>query len=212
MAEGVRRRAMRTVDEHLSAILGALTPLPPLDLSLLEAQGGVLAEPVVAPVPLPPFDNSAMGGSRLLVRPRRRVVVVATGNELREPGTTLSPGQIWDSNSFMLTAAVIEAGGVGYRQAIVSDDAEHVLETIEDQLGRADVIITTGGVSMGARDIVKEVLSDRVTFTPVAMRPGKPQGFGLLSGGIPIFTLPGNPVSAYISFQVFVRPALRALQ
>lgn len=313
---------MRTVEEHLSAILGALTPLPPLDLSLLEAQGGVLAEPVVAPVPLPPFDNSAMDGyavvasdlvsapvtlpvigdvmagdqgvmairpgiccrimtgapmpggadavvpvewtdhgtvsvwidrpapagnyvrragedvragqtvlpegtflgatqlgmaaavgrSRLLVRPKPRVVVLATGNELREPGTTLAPGQIWDSNSFMLTAAVIEAGGVGYRQAIVSDDAEQVLETIEDQLGRADIIITTGGVSMGARDIVKEVLSDRVTFTPVAMRPGRPQGFGLLSGGIPIFTLPGNPVSAYVSFQVFVRPALRALQ
>ncbi|RFS84583.1 molybdopterin molybdenumtransferase MoeA [Actinomadura spongiicola] len=318
---------MRTVDEHLADILGSVAVLPPLDLALLEAQGAVLAEPVSAPVPLPPFDNSAMDGyavvaadiaaatetdpvalpvvgdiaagdtgvsairpgltarimtgaplpagadavipvewtdggnatvlisraappghyirragedvsagqvvvaagtrlaapqlgmiaavgrSRVTVRPRPRVVVVATGDELREPGDPLAPGQIWESNAYMLTAAVVEAGGVGYRQATVEDEPGRVLEMLEDQLARADAIVTTGGVSMGTRDVVKEVLSGTGTvgFHKVRMRPGKPQGFGLLQG-TPVFTLPGNPVSAYVSFQVFVRPALRAMQ
>jgi molybdopterin molybdotransferase len=154
---------------------------------------------------------AAVGRARVSVRPRPRVVVLSTGDELREPGCELAPGQIWDSNSFMLTGAVNEAGGVGIRESALMDAPEKVLETLEDQLTRADAIITTGGVSMGARDVVKEALTGTLTFTKVAMRPGKPQGFGLLHG-VPIFTLPGNPVSAYVSFQVFVRPALRAMQ
>ncbi|WP_067456321.1 molybdotransferase-like divisome protein Glp [Actinomadura macra] len=318
---------MRSVDEHLTDILGSVPVLPPLDLALLEAQGTVLAEPISAPVPLPPFDNSAMDGyavvagdvagateaepvvlpvvgdilagdpgvsairpgltarimtgapmpagadavipvewtdggnatvrisrpappgnyirragedvlagqvvadagtrlgaaqigmlaavgrSRAIVRPRPRVVVLSTGTELREPGERLGEGQIWESNSFMLTAAVVEAGGVGYRQATVEDEPAKVMETLRDQLVRADAIVTSGGVSMGTRDVVKEVLTGTgtVEFHKVRMRPGKPQGFGLLEG-TPIFTLPGNPVSAYVSFQVFVRPALRAMQ
>ncbi|MES9537361.1 MULTISPECIES: gephyrin-like molybdotransferase Glp [unclassified Actinomadura] len=318
---------MRTVDEHLTEILGSVSALPPLDLALLEAQGTVLAEPVTAPVPLPPFDNSAMDGyavvaadiaaateaepvvlpvvgdivagdsgvaairpgltarimtgaplpagadavipvewtdggnatvrisraappgnyirragedvlagqvvaeagtrlsapqigmlaavgrSRVTVRPKPRIVVVSTGDELREPGTSLAPGQIWESNSFMLTAAVVEAGGVGFRQTTVQDEPAKVLEMLHDQLVRADAIVTTGGVSMGTKDVVKEVLTGTGTvgFHKVRMRPGKPQGFGLLEG-TPVFTLPGNPVSAYVSFQVFVRPALRAMQ
>ncbi|MFC5748940.1 gephyrin-like molybdotransferase Glp [Actinomadura rugatobispora] len=321
---------MRTVDEHLADILAAVPVVPPLSVALLEARGAVLAEPVEAPVPLPPFDNSAMDGyavvaadvaaaseadpavlpvigdiaagdpgvsairpgltarimtgapmpagadavipvewtdggaatvritrpappghyirragedvlagqvvvdagtrlgatqlgmlaavgrSHVLVRPRPRVVVLSTGTELREPGSPLAPGEIWDSNSFMLTAAAMEAGAVGFRQETVGDEPEKVRETIEDQLARADAIVTSGGVSMGARDVVKEVFTAEgaggpVVFGKVAMRPGKPQGFGLLQG-TPIFTLPGNPVSAYVSFQVFVRPALRAMQ
>ncbi|TDB87285.1 molybdopterin molybdenumtransferase MoeA [Actinomadura sp. KC216] len=156
---------------------------------------------------------AAVGRSRVTVRPRPRVVVVSTGDELREPGEPLAPGQIWESNSYMLTAAVVEAGGVGYRQATVEDESAKVLEMFHDQLVRADAIVTTGGVSMGTRDVVKEVLAGTGTvgFHKVRMRPGKPQGFGLLEG-VPVFTLPGNPVSAYVSFQVFVRPALRAMQ
>ena len=321
---------MRTVDEHLADILAAVPAVPPLNLALLEARGAVLAEPVEAPVPLPPFDNSAMDGyavvaadvagaseadpvvlpvvgdiaagdpgvsairpgltarimtgaplpagadavipvewtdggtatvritrpappgtyirragedvlagqvvveagtrlgapqlgmlaavgrSRVVVRPRPRVVVLSTGTELREPGARLAPGDIWDSNSFMLTAAAEEAGAVGFRQETVGDDPDKVRETIEDLLARADAIVTSGGVSMGARDVVKEVFTaggadGPVVFGKVRMRPGKPQGFGILNG-TPIFTLPGNPVSAYVSFQVFVRPALRAMQ
>jgi molybdopterin molybdotransferase len=156
---------------------------------------------------------AAVGRARISARPRPRVLVLSTGNELREPGTALATGQIWDSNSFMITTAVAEAGGVGYRLPTARDDGDMLLETINDQLMRADAVITTGGVSMGARDIVKEVLTGPVSFSKVAMRPGKPQGFGLIGPQqVPIFTLPGNPVSAYVSFQVFVRPALRALQ
>jgi molybdopterin molybdotransferase len=157
---------------------------------------------------------AAVGRARVAVRPRPRVVVLSTGSELVEPGGSVGPGQIWDANGYALTAAATEAGGVGFRQGVIGDDPRQVLAAIEEQLGFADLVITSGGVSMGARDVVKEVLSGLGTmrFEGVAMRPGKPQGFGLLDDRTPIFTLPGNPVSAFVSFQVFVRPALRALQ
>ena len=314
---------MRTVDEHLAAVLDLVQVLSPLDLGLLDAHGCVLAEDVVAPAPLPGFDNSAMDGyavragdvgpgvvlpvvgdvaagpasplrvqpglcvrimtgamlpagadtvvplehtdggvaqvrfdraaeqggyvrragedveagetvltrgtalgaaqlglaaavgrSRLLVRPRPRVVVVSTGSELVEPGLPLGPGQIHDSNSVGLTAACLEVGAIAYRVGIVPDDPRTLLATLEDQLVRADVVITSGGVSVGAYDVVKEVLSrlGTVEFSKVAMQPGMPQGFGTLGpDSTPIFGLPGNPVSAMVSFEAFVRPALRRM-
>jgi molybdopterin molybdotransferase len=150
------------------------------------------------------------------VRPRPRVVVLATGNELAEPGTPLVPGRIWESNSYMIAAAAREAGAIAFRHAIVPDDPAGVLPILEEQLLRADLLVTTGGVSMGGEhDVVKAALSQlgTVTFQKVAMQPGMPQGFGTVGeDGIPIFTLPGNPVSAYVSFQLFVRPAIGALQ
>jgi molybdopterin molybdotransferase len=193
---------------------------------------------------------AAAGRGTVLVRPRPRVVVLSTGSELAEPGTPIIPGRIWDSNSFMIVAAAREAGCLAYRQAIVPDHPEQVLRAIEDQLGRADLIVTTGGVSMGGEyDVVKAALRTlgTIEFRKVAMQPGMPQGFGTLAlpdsaapegkarGGllsrladrgevleagvrpdehdrVPIFTLPGNPVSAYVSFQIFIRPALGALQ
>ena len=192
---------------------------------------------------------AAAGRGTVLVRPRPRVVVLSTGSELAEPGTPIIPGRIWDSNSFMIAAAAREAGALAYRQAIVPDHPEQVLPAIEDQLARADLMITTGGVSMGGEhDVVKAALRQlgTIEFRKVAMQPGMPQGFGTVAlpatavegrprGGllsrladrgevaetparagehdrVPIFTLPGNPVSAYVSFQIFVRPALGALQ
>ena len=168
---------------------------------------------------------AAAGRGSVLVRPRPRVVVLSTGNELAEPGTPVVPGRIWDSNSFMLAAAAREAGCLAYRQAILPDHPDEVLPAIEDQLVRADLMITTGGVSMGGEhDVVKAALHQlgTVTFRKVAMQPGMPQGFGTISlpaaaapvpgDRVPIFTLPGNPVSAYVSFQVFARPALGAMQ
>jgi len=165
---------------------------------------------------------AAAGRGSVLVRPRPRVVVLSTGNELAEPGTPVVPGRIWDSNSFMLAAAAREAGCLAYRQAILPDRPDEVLPAIEDQLVRADLMITTGGVSMGGEhDVVKAALHQlgTVTFRKVAMQPGMPQGFGTISlpaavpgDRVPIFTLPGNPVSAYVSFQVFARPALGAMQ
>jgi molybdopterin molybdotransferase len=163
---------------------------------------------------------AAAGRGSVLVRPRPRVVVLSTGNELAEPGTPLVPGRIWDSNSFMLAAAAREAGGLAYRQAILPDHPDEVLPAIEDQLVRADLMVTTGGVSMGGEhDVVKAALQQlgTITFRKVAMQPGMPQGFGTIAlpaagDRVPIFTLPGNPVSAYVSFQVFARPAIAALQ
>jgi molybdopterin molybdotransferase len=194
---------------------------------------------------------AATGRGTVRVRPRPRVVVLSTGNELAEPGTPIVPGRIWDSNSFMIAAAAREAGCLAYRQSIVPDNPDEVLPAIEDQLVRADLMITTGGVSMGGEhDVVKAALRQlgTVQFRKVAMQPGMPQGFGTValapsaapegrarrsligrlaergeiaertigSAGdhddVPIFTLPGNPVSAYVSFQIFVRPAIGALQ
>jgi molybdopterin molybdotransferase len=201
---------------------------------------------------------AAAGRGSVRVRPRPRVAVLSTGNELADPGTPIVPGRIWDSNSFMIAAAAREAGCVAYRQAILPDNPEQLLPAIEDQLVRADLMITTGGVSMGGEhDVVKAALRElgTITFRKVAMQPGMPQGFGTIALSaipapdgeprrgsglagtvrravrrgkgaleqaaagtlepyeqVPIFTLPGNPVSAFVSFQVFVRPALGALQ
>ncbi|GAA5072057.1 molybdopterin molybdotransferase [Thermocatellispora tengchongensis] len=319
---------MRSVDEHLARILNTVRTLAPLEVELEQALGTTLAEDVSSPVPLPPFDNSAMDGyavraadvaeagpdspvvlpvvedvaagdgtlyavgpglatrimtgaplpagadtvvpvewtdggtasvtisraaprgnairsagedvrsgevvltagtpigsaqlgilagagrKRVLVRPRPRVVVLSTGAELVEPGSQLGAGQIWDSNSFMLTAAVREAGADGYRAGSVTDDAAHFLDQLDAQLVRADAVITSGGVSMGAYEPVKEALSPlgTVIFEKVAMQPGMPQGFGVVGEDqVPIFTLPGNPVSSFVSFVLFVRPALRKM-
>jgi molybdopterin molybdotransferase len=159
---------------------------------------------------------ASAGRKSVSVRPRPRVVVLSTGDELTEPGTPLVPGRIWDSNSYMIAACAREAGAVAYRRAVVPDDPAGVLPALEEQLIRADLLITTGGVSMGGEhDVVKAALQElgTVTFRKVAMQPGMPQGFGVIGQDrVPIFTLPGNPVSAYVSFQLFVRPAIGALQ
>ncbi len=319
---------MRSVEEHLQSVLAGIEPLQPLDVTLVEARGCVLAEDVTAPWPLPPFDNAstdgyavkaadlltasdgkpvvlrviddvpagyrasvelrestairvmtgaplpegaeavvplswtdggmpevrvtrsvprgshvrrrgddvglgdvvatagtvlsprdiallaAVGRGRVLVHPQPRVVVISTGSELVEPGAPLSPGLITDSNGVTIAAAVQEAGAIAYRVGPLPDDASTLLAALEDQLVRADLIVTTGGVSAGAYDTVKAVLSrlGTVEFTTVAMQPGMPQGHGTLGPeDTPIFTLPGNPVSAYVSFEIFVRPVIRRM-
>lgn len=156
---------------------------------------------------------ASVGRDRVLVRPRPRVLVISTGSELVEVGQRPVFGQVPDANSFMLTAAAKDAGADARRVGIVGDDHSELLDLLESQLLRADVLVTTGGVSMGAFDVVKQALSDlgTVEFVRVAMQPGKPQGFGHLSGKVPIFCLPGNPVSSLVSFEVFVRPAIRKL-
>ncbi len=321
---------MDSVDAYLAEILAAIRPLAPRELSLDDADGGMLAEDIAAQWPLPPFDNSSMdgyavraadiaaatagapvtlpvtgevtagdtrelelvpgsclrimtgapvpdgadavvpveltdggtarvaisqavaagasirragddaapgdallaAGSRLgpvaigllaaagrdsvLARPRPRVAVFSTGNELAAPGTPITRGRIWESNSFMLASAARQAGADACRQPSVPDDVSQVLAVIEDAAGRADLLVTSGGVSMGGEhDVVKAALQKlgTVRFRKVAMQPGMPQGFGVIgAASTPIMTLPGNPVSAFVSFQLFVRPALRALQ
>ncbi|WP_347353561.1 molybdopterin molybdotransferase MoeA [Intrasporangium sp.] len=201
---------------------------------------------------------AASGHADCLVHRRPHVVVVSTGDELVPPGQPLGPGQIHDSNSVMLQAAVVAAGATAEIRAAVADSERDLLlvldeaigpmETVEttdpvgradaarqagtarrngtgrraragladEPVGRADVIVTSGGVSMGAYDVVKSGLrGSGVEFVTVAMQPGKPQGFGFVLGTsgrrVPLFALPGNPVSSYVSFELFVRPALRRM-
>lgn len=150
------------------------------DLAL--AAGTVLGPPQIALL-------AAIGRGTVRVRPRPRVVVLSTGSELVQPGESLAAGTIYDSNSFALAAAARDAGAIAYRVGAVADDAETLRSTIEDQLIRADLLVTTGGVSVGAYDVVKEALSSvgtaedepdggRMDFRKLAMQPGKPQGFG----------------------------------
>jgi molybdopterin molybdotransferase len=158
----------------------------------------------------------AAGGHELVrVRPRPLAAVIATGDELTDPGSPLKPGRIWDSNSYMLAAAVRQAGGRARRHR-VKDDLVTVVTALEELSASADLLITSGGVSMGGEhDAVKAALTGYadVTFRKVAMQPGMPQGFGVFGPDrTPVFTLPGNPVSTFVSFQLFVRPVLQALQ
>ncbi|MFD7526604.1 MULTISPECIES: gephyrin-like molybdotransferase Glp [unclassified Streptomyces] len=184
----------------------------PGDLAL--SAGSVIGPPQIGLL-------AAIGRSTVKVRPRPRVVVISTGSELVQPGEELTGGRIYDSNSFALTAAAKDAGAIAYRVGAVTDDADTLRATIEDQLIRADIVVTTGGVSVGAYDVVKEALSSvgdedepgsGIDFRKLAMQPGKPQGFGSIGPDhTPLLALPGNPVSSYISFELFVRPAIRAL-
>jgi molybdopterin molybdotransferase len=157
---------------------------------------------------------AAVGRAQVRSRPRPRVVVLSTGSELREPGTARGADAIYDANSYGIAAAVRRAGAIAYRVGIVPDDPGQFMDALSDQLVRADVVVTSGGVSKGEYDVVKDVLSElgTVWFGSVQMQPGKPQGFGHVGEDrTPIFTLPGNPVSAYVSFEVFVLPALRQM-
>lgn len=157
---------------------------------------------------------AAVGRATVRSRPRPRVVVISTGSELREPGTELGHDSIYDGNSFLLAAAARKAGAIAYRVGIVPDEPRAFLDALHDQLVRADIVITSGGVSQGDFDVVKEALLPlgTVWFGGVGMQPGKPQGFGHVGEDrTPIFTLPGNPVSSYVSFEQFVLPAIRKM-
>jgi molybdopterin molybdotransferase len=151
---------------------------------------------------------AALGLGELTVVPRQRVLVMSTGTELVAPGTPLQPGQIYESNAVMLAAAVRDAGAQVVASAMTGDDVATFRDALDRYTGEADLIITTGGVSAGAYEVVKDSLGDHVDFVKVAMQPGMPQGAGTIDG-TPIITLPGNPVSALVSFEVFIRSPLR---
>ncbi len=157
---------------------------------------------------------ASVGRATVRSRPRPRVVILSTGSELREPGSDLGHDSIYDGNSYLLAASARRAGAIAYRVGILPDEPRAFMDALSDQLVRADLVVTSGGVSMGDFDVVKEALAPlgTVWFGGVGMQPGKPQGFGVVGEDeTPIFTLPGNPVSSYVSFETFVLPAIRKL-
>lgn len=164
----------------------------------------------VAPTQLPALLSC--GAASLLVRRPARVAVVSTGDELRDAGSQLLPGQLVDSNGPTLAALAAAAGHEVTFVGRVGDTADEVRRVLTSVADDADVIITSGGVSAGTYEPLKLAFQDsgELDFYSVAMQPGKPQGFGILDG-TPVFALPGNPVSVVVSFLVLVAPALRAM-
>lgn len=155
----------------------------------------------------------ASGVTRVSCFPAPRVCVISTGDELVSPDRQPMNGQIRDSNGPMLAAMVRQAGGLPFLGGPAKDDRRSLVDALESNLGHADVMVMTGGVSAGVRDLVGDVvahLGEAARFK-VAMQPGMPQVVGRVRD-VPVFGLPGNPVSAFVSFEVFVRPALRVLQ
>lgn len=156
---------------------------------------------------------ASTGHAQVSVYRRPLVAIVSTGSELVEVAEKPGPGKIRNSNSYSIAAQVVAAGGVPVRYPIVPDDLQATRAAFEQAADECDFIVTSGGVSVGDFDYVKPVLQElgELTFCKVKMRPGNPQTLGTIRG-VPFFGLPGNPTSTYVGFEIFVRPALRAMQ
>ncbi|MBN2176396.1 MAG: molybdopterin molybdotransferase MoeA [Demequinaceae bacterium] len=161
---------------------------------------------------------AAMGRRRLSVHPTPRVVILSVGNELGDPSSRLRSAGVPESNSHTLSVMVAEAGARAYRVGAVGDDRMALRTTIEDQLVRADLLLTTGGLSGAVGDTLPEVLAELGAFevVPVAMMPGRRHGHGAISSGgqgpsTPVIALPGHPAAAVIAFEMYVRPVLRTM-
>ncbi len=154
---------------------------------------------------------SSMGHFRVPVRKRVRVAILTTGDEIVQPGSTLRPGQIWGSNGVSLTGLALEAGAEPLDLGNAPDDPGAIREALHKATTEADLVVTTGGVSVGQYDFVRDVVAEAgggLDFWKVRMKPGKPLAFGR-AGDVPMFGLPGNPVSCMVSFLQFVRPWIR---
>lgn len=157
---------------------------------------------------------AAAGVSEVRCAKRPRAGILVTGNELRAPGQPLEPGQIYESNGLMLAAQLTSAGAVPAQLGVVGDSEEEHRTAMERALLGFDLLVTTGGASVGPHDLVRRVqaqLRVEEVFWGVAVKPGRPVAFGMRREH-PVFTLPGNPVSALVCFELFVRPAIAALQ
>lgn len=154
---------------------------------------------------------AACGLPAVPVRPRFRVLLLSTGDEVQDPGGVLAPGRIFDANTTLLTAALEESGAQVQRHSVVADNPEQLRRALESAGGPVNLVLSTGGISQGAYEVVKQALADSsVEFLSVSMQPGGPQAIGTING-VPFLGFPGNPVSALVSFEMFLRPALSAV-
>ncbi|HEX6127579.1 MAG TPA: gephyrin-like molybdotransferase Glp [Candidatus Limnocylindria bacterium] len=155
---------------------------------------------------------ASLGIGEVVVRRRPRVAILSTGDELRAPGESLGPGQIHDANSSSLAAAVADAGGAPILLPRAADDEERIAALLEEACLEADLVVASGGVSVGRYDHVRTVLErlGSLSFWRIRVQPGKPLAFGSLRDR-PVVGLPGNPVSALVTFELFVRPLIRAM-
>jgi molybdopterin molybdotransferase len=222
LASTVPTGGLKPVGAHLADIAATIRPLAPRPMTLDEADNAVLADdipPLPAGAPLGPAELgmlAAAGHRIVLARPCPRVTVLSAGNEFVQPGRAVLPGQIWESNSFMLAAAARRLGCTVRRYPLARDDESEVRAAIETAFPQADLLVTSGGISMGGEhDVFKAALQslDDIRFARVAMQPGMPQGFGTVGEPpTPILLLPGNPASAFVSFCLYAGPAVRALR
>jgi len=219
MAEHVK------VDEFLSSLLALCHPLDPFDMALLDAHGATLAADVFAGERLVLKEGSrirstqiglaaSIGRDHLPTRPHPRVVVLSAGPDLVEPGQTLGEDEEYETNSWLLTTAVRETGAIAYRVHTIPDDEAALKDVIEDQLVRADLIIISGERHDDSFDLITRTLSElgEITTIDLAIESSGRHNYGTIGPDrVPVVTLPGDPIAAYISFELFVRPMIRTM-
>ena len=213
------------VDEVLTSLLNLCTPLEPFDMPLLDAHGATLAEDVYAGERLVMKSGSrirstqiglaaSIGLDHLPTRPHPRVVVLSAGPDLVEPGIGLRDEEEYETNSWLLTTAVRETGAVAYRVHSIPENEDQLKDAIEDQLVRADLIIISGERHDDSFDLITRTLQQLgdVTAVDVAIEASGRHNFGTIGPDkVPVVTLPGDPIAAYISFELLVRPMIRTM-
>lgn len=213
------------VDEFLTSLLAICKPLDSFEMPLLDAHGATLSQDVFAGERLVMKAGSrirstqiglaaSIGLDHLPTRPHPRVVVMSAGPDLVEPGKTLKDDEEFETNSWMLTTAVREVGAVAYRVHSIPDDEAQLQKLIEDQLVRADLVIISGERHDDSFDLITRTISNmgEVTTVDMAIEMSGRHNFGVIGPDkTPIITLPGDPIAAYISFELFVRPMIRTM-
>ena len=213
------------VDEFLTSLISICKPLESFDMPLLDAHGATLAEDVHAGERLVLRAGAriratqiglaaSIGLDHLPTRPHPRVVVLSAGPDLVEPGKSLTGSEEYETNSWLLTTAVRETGAIGYRVHSIPDDEEQLQRVIEDQLVRADLIIISGERQDDSFDLITRTLAKlgEITTVDLAIEASGRHNFGTIGPDkTPVVTLPGDPISAYISFELFIRPMIRTL-
>lgn len=213
------------VDEFLTALLSTVQPLAPLDLPLLDAHGATLAEDVFAGERLVLKSGSpirsttiglaaSIGRGHLPSRPQPRVVIISAGPDLIEPGNPITGSEEYETNSWQLTTIVREIGGVGFRVHSIPDDEEQLKDVVEDQLVRADLIVVSGERNDDSFDLITRALSQlgEVKVVDLELENSGRFNYGAIGPDkIPVITLPGDPITAYVAMQLFVRPMIRTM-